>query len=287
VSLSLDPAFSVLKDHYVVGWKNIKGEKWVGTSHGYGCDQPAVGTSNGAGPGNMQMFMLSPDGVVLHCLPGFWHPEDLEHELQMGRVLHRLWKSKSSTKAKRNMFKRIQLQTMRNLPRAMVTRSGWQGFDAANERNRLKMLKKGMTRDTFFYKDGKPTRIKPTSTVVHERMAARPFVRFSRFDTAKFVDYGRKYYDNNKRVDKSGVAFGGSKGYLASQKRMKDRAAKRAEKKRKVDEYYGKKPKGQKSKSKPKASMTGKRAYKAKWPQKKGKKKRPTSRPTSRPTRKR
>ena len=88
-----------------------------------------------------------------------------------------------------------------------------------------------------------------TSTVVHERMAARPFVRFSRFDTAMFVDYGRKYYDNNQRVD----------------------------------EYYGKKPKEQKSK----ASMTGKRAYKAKRPQEKGKKKRPTSRPTSRPTRKR
>ncbi len=247
MSLSLDPAFSVLKDHYVVGWKNINGKKWVGTS--YGCDQPAVGMTNGAGPGNMQMFMLSPDGIVLHCLPGFWHPEDLEHELQMGRVLHRLWKSKSSTKAKRTMFKRIQLQTMRNLPRAMVTRSGWQGFDAANERNRLKMLKTGRTRDTFFYKDGKPTRFKPTSTVVHERMAARPFVRFSRFDTAMFVDYGRKYYDNNQRVD----------------------------------EYYGKKPKEQKSK----ASMTGKRAYKAKRPQEKGKKKRPTSRPTSRPTRKR
>ena len=43
--------------------------------------QCAVGTTNGAGGHNVQIFVLSPDGVVLHALPGFWHPEDLVREL--------------------------------------------------------------------------------------------------------------------------------------------------------------------------------------------------------------
>lgn len=117
-----------------------------------------------------------------------------------------------------------------------------------------------------FYKDGKPGKIKPLTTLVHERMMEQPFVKFRRFDTEEFIDYGRRYYDNNKRVDDSGVKFG-SKGYMASQKRMKERAKKRAAVKKKVDEYYGKKPKedknkgrmkGKDMKSTPKKDMQGK-----------------------------
>ena len=126
----------------------------------------------------------------------------------------------------------------------MVARSGWQGFDALNEKNRVKM---GMKRDTFYYdKNGKAGRIKPTSTLMHERMAKRPFVRFSRFDTETYIDYGRPYYDNNAKIEGSGVNFGGSAGHLKSQKRMADRKKMRMAKKAKVDEYYGKKPKSTK-----------------------------------------
>ena len=255
MSLSQEPAFSTLKKHFVVGWKNNQREDYVGTSHGYTCEQAAVGTTNGAGPRNMQTFVLSPDGVVLHCLPGFWHPEDLAHELEMSRTLYRLWKDKRSVKQKKEMFTRIQMMSIRRQPRALVQRSGWQGFDKLNESNRIKM---GAKRDTFVYdQNGKPTRIKPTSTLVHERMAKRPFVRFSRFDTAVFADYGRPYYDNNMRVDGAGVNFGGSTGALESQKRMADRKKVREAKKRKVDAYYGKKPKVAKGKKKSKKSRTG------------------------------
>ena len=86
MSLPQEPTFSLLKDHFVVGWKNIDREDFVGSSHGYTCAQKAVGTTNGAGPRNTQMFVLSSDGVVLHCLPGFWHPEDLAHELRFART---------------------------------------------------------------------------------------------------------------------------------------------------------------------------------------------------------
>ena len=226
----------MLKEHYVVGWKNIRNEDFVGNSHGYECSDTAVGTTNGAGPRNMQMYMLSSDGVVLHCLPGFWHPEDLAHELRLGRELHRLWKDKRSTKNKRKMFERLQTTSMRSQSKGMRSRSGWQGFDAKNERDRLKMLAPGEQRDTFYYEDGKPAGLKPLSVVVHERMLARPFLRIDKFDTEAFIDYGRPYYDNNR----GGVNLNGTQGYMESQKRMAERRRLREEKKRKVDEYYGK-----------------------------------------------
>ena len=239
MSLSQEPVLSLLKEHFVVGWKNIRGEDFVGASHGYECTDTAVGTTNGAGPRNTQMYMLSPDGVVLHCLPGFWHPEDLAHELRLGRELYRLWKDKRTKQDKRAMFERLQRVSMRSQSAGMRARSGWQGFDSQNERQRLVMLEPGQQRDTFYYQDGKPERLKPLSVVVHERMIERPFLRIDKFDTEAFIDYGRPYYDNNG----GGVSLNGTKGYMESQKRMAERRRLREEKKRKIDGYYGKKPK--------------------------------------------
>lgn len=239
MSLSVEPAISTLEKHFVVGWKNNKGEKYVGSSHGYTCDQPAVGTTNGAGPRNMQTFVLAHDGTVLHCLPGFWHPEDLAHELNMARTLYRLWKDPRPRKEKRKMFSRIQLRTMADQPSAMRARSSWQGFDAQNEKRRMeKLAKRRKKRDTWVYDEkGRAKSLKPTCQVVRERMAKRPLRHFARFDIEDFVDYGRPYYDNNARVDGVGVNFAGSDGAMASQKRMRDRkkareAAKRAKKER-------------------------------------------------------
>jgi hypothetical protein len=229
--------FSLLKDKFVVGWKNIQREDYVGSSHGYTCSESAVGTTNGAGPRNTQTFVLSSDGVVLHCLPGFWHHDDLAYELELARVLHRLWKDARPTADKRAMFARMHLRAIRVQPAAMLARSGWQGFDAQHERKRLESGQ----RDTFYYQDGKPTTLKPLSVVLHERMAARPFVAYRKFDTEGFIDYGRPYYDNNAGVAGRGVSFG-SKGYMASQKRMAERNKKRAEEKARVAAYYGKKP---------------------------------------------
>ena len=73
MSLPKEPVFSKLQSDFVVGWRNIIAADSVGESFGYTCDQPAVGTTNGAGPHNVQLFVLSPDLTVLHALPGFWH----------------------------------------------------------------------------------------------------------------------------------------------------------------------------------------------------------------------
>lgn len=202
--------FSLLKSSFVVGWKNIIQKKYVGESNGYTCTQTSVGTTNGAGPHNVQLFMLSPDGVVLHCLPGFWHPKDLASELRFAQRLLKLWQDPSKTRVEKGrLFAELQLAELKNQSRAMHARSGWQGFDAKNERKRLSQGKK---RDTFrvdvtgkyvLNKKGVPM-MKGTNVVAHERMAKRPFVPFARFDVYAFVDYGRRYYDNNKKVDGKG-----------------------------------------------------------------------------------
>ncbi len=229
MSLSSDQVLKVLKRDFVVGWKNIAREDYVGSSHGYTCDDTAVGTTNGAGPRNMQMFVLSRGGVVVHCLPGFWHPDDLVTELQHAKLLHRLWIDDRQKSGKKKMFARMQLSAIRSHSDLMTARSGWQGFDAANERERLKHG----PRDTFYMVNGKPKGMKPLNVLIHERMAKRPFVSFKKFDTEEFIDYGRPYYDNNG----GGVDFRGSKGYLESQKRMAERRKIREEKRRKAEEY--------------------------------------------------
>lgn len=213
VSLPQEPVFSLLKTKFVVGWKNIIKQRYVGESHGYTCDGIAVGTTNGAGPHNVQTFVISTDGVVLHALPGFWHPEDLARELRFALVLREVWRDQTLDRAtKDTLFTALQLAEIGKHPRAHTARSGWQGFDAKNE---MKRLEKGVQRDTFVRdqagqvqrcRKGRP-RLKSTNVIAHERMASRPFVPFARFDVAVFADYGRTYYDNNKKVNGVGVTF--------------------------------------------------------------------------------
>lgn len=202
----------MLKSDFVVGWRNIIRESYVGESHGYACDQTAVGTTNGAGPINTQLVVLAPDGTVLHMLPGFWHPDDLARELTLAKELLAVWTDAGrSADEKREEFRRMMLESLKTHPPEMTARSGWQGFDRKNE---LKRIAGGAERDTFLtHADG--TRVmkgdepvsKPINQLVHERMAERPFVAFDEFDIAAFADYGRVYYDNNKKVDGKGITF--------------------------------------------------------------------------------
>ena len=177
--------FSQLKSDWIVGWKNIITQKYVGESHGYTCEQTAVGTTNGAGPRNIQLFMLSPDGVVLHCMPGFWHPDDLARELKLGQRLLKVWQDSTHTLAeKKALFTKMQLAELASHSPETNARSRWQGFDAKNE---LKRTQKGIKRDTMVLdasgqpvlnRKGKP-QMKGTDVLVHERMAQRAFLGFS------------------------------------------------------------------------------------------------------------
>ncbi len=212
VSLPREPVFSLLKSDFVVGWKNIIKEKYVGESHGYSCDGIAVGTTNGAGPHNVQIFVISQDGVVLHALAGFWHPEDLARELRFALDIRKVWTDKSIDRATKNdIFSAMQLAEINNHPKKMVLRSSWQGFDGKNE---VKRAAKGIDRDTFVRNaDGViltqkgRKKLKTLNVLAHERMASRPFVLFEKFDIFEFADYGRTYYDNNKKVNCVGTTL--------------------------------------------------------------------------------
>ncbi len=201
----------MLQSDFVVGWKNIYREDFVGYSNAYKRTQTSVGTTNGAGPHNVQIFVLSPDLVVLHALPGFWHPDDLARELRFAKVLAQLWEDDNrSREDKDDMYRRLQLAEVRRHPPETFARSTWQGFDSRIE---IQKLKRG-ERDTFLLAaNGTPmtSKMKPINMLVHERMAERPFVPYKDFDTEEFVDYGNLHYDLNARVDGKGKEIPGQR----------------------------------------------------------------------------
>ena len=153
MSLPKKQVLSLLKNEWVVGWKNIEKENYVGRSFGYSKEQTSIGTTNGAGPTNIQLFMLSPDLVVMHALPGFWHPDDLARELRFGKKMLALWQDEKLDRAEKDRrFCSMQLAELKDHPLAMYERSGWQDFDMNTERARYKS---GQMRDTFLcYADG-------------------------------------------------------------------------------------------------------------------------------------
>ena len=194
MTLPNSEVLEVLQDEFVVGWRNIQAEEFVGNSHGYKKTQTAVGTTNGAGGRNVQLFVLASDQTVLHVLPGFWHAEDLLTELRFATQLHRLWEDQSLDREQKDRMAKIMRGShVRGFSPHTLARSGWQHFDQNEELERYR----GEPRDTITLdEEGKPV-IKPVCHVVHDRMESRVFKSFEAFDTEAFVDYGRPYYDNN------------------------------------------------------------------------------------------
>ena len=155
----------------------------------------AAYTTNGAGPHNVQLFMLAADGTVLHCLPGFWETHDLAHEIRFAEELQKVWLDRSLSRAEKDAkFKQMNLNHIEGHSQEMVARSQMQGFDKKFEDKRAAVsdcLVPG--------KDGRD-HFKTTDRIIHERMAARPFVAYDQFDVAKFSDYGRPKYDKKKGI---------------------------------------------------------------------------------------
>lgn len=203
----------MLQSDFVLGWKNIRREDYVGYSSGYSPAQHSVGTTNGAGPRNTQLVVMTPDLVVLHALPGFWHPEDLARELRFAQQIDLLWGDQGkSRETKERMFKRMHRREVYTQSAETYARSTWQGFDARVEQSRLRTeYRDTVLRDQggapVLGDNGMP-RMKPINVLVHERMAARPFKTWSEFDIEEFVDYGKLHYDNN-RFEKSRREFAG------------------------------------------------------------------------------
>lgn len=180
MSLSEDPAFTRLQNRFVCGYRDITGEPWAGRSGIHNPDGNAFRTTNGAGPHNVQLFVLAPDGTVLTCLPGYWNAQDLTHELDLAEELLAVHNDASLTsRQKAARFTELHL----NHPHSWATtrRSRMQGFDRKFEARR-----------------GSPDASKTTDALMHERMARRPFLAYTDFDTAAYSDYGRPKYDKHE-----------------------------------------------------------------------------------------
>lgn len=177
MSLSEDPAFARLQSRFVCGYRDITGLPYAGRSGIHLPGGNAFRTTNGAGPHNVQLFVLAPDGTVLTCLPGYWSPQDLVHELDLAEELLALHRSSHPDKARRF----AELHTTHAHSWAMTRRSRMQSFDRKFEARR-----------------GSPDQFKTTDVLMHERMATRPFLSYRAFDVATFADYGRPKYDKHE-----------------------------------------------------------------------------------------
>ena len=200
MSLSSDPVFSKLRSGYVCGYRDISDQKYAGRSGQHAPDGQAFLARNGAGPHNIQLFILAPDGTVLHCLPGYWDPRDLAEELVLAEQINLIYQRPDlSTAQKAALFRSRQLSHIQSHSAQMAGRSQMESFDMKFEaRHRPR------TSDTIkslrYGKDGRPTKdsFKTTDVILHERMARRPFVPYEQFDVATFSDYGRPKYDKKE-----------------------------------------------------------------------------------------
>lgn len=181
-----------LRAKYACGYRDVSAESYCGQSRAYAPDQGAVSTTNGAGPHNMQLFVLAADGTVLTCLPGYWDPRDLAYELSFAEELNAIWTNPAlTTGEKRAKFVEKHLAHVGAHPKEMAKRSPMQGFDKKFE------LKRAETSDCVLGDD----QVKTTDRIFHERMAKQPFVAYETFDVVAFSDYGRPYYDKKKAVE--------------------------------------------------------------------------------------
>jgi hypothetical protein len=149
------------------------------------------------------MFVLSPDGTVLTCLPGYWAPQDLTAELALAQELNKVWQDPSLSRDQKNrLFYQMHMQHIGQHSFAMVKRSKMQGFDQKYEA-KFRLATSDTIRDRSLITDPNAKMLpqqafKTTDEIFHERMAQRPFVRYQDFDVAAFADYGRPKYDKHE-----------------------------------------------------------------------------------------
>jgi hypothetical protein len=204
VSLSSESVISYLKDNFVCGTRDITNEPYCGMSGRHEVWGNAVNTTNGAGPHNIQIFVLNPDGTVLHCLPGYWNSEDLITELNFAQKVNSLYTSTMPEADKKQRYTQMHLAHIKEHSRAMVGRSHMQGFDQMYEAKKklnttdtianMAEVKTALAAGTRIPDDA----FKTTDEIMHERVAKQAFVPYSQFDVVSFSDYGKPKYDKNE-----------------------------------------------------------------------------------------
>ena len=184
---------SELNRDFACGFGDISGSPLAGGSNKYNPDQDAVVTTNGAGAHNVQMFIMAPDGTVLHCLPGYWDPKDMLTELQLARDLDAVWESNLPLAEKQKRFTQMHLQHIESHSEDMIARSQLQHFDRGQAISALAKLtgESASTPDWTANKDASLT----TDYLLHRELASQPFVNVRDFNLATLVDFGNSWYD--------------------------------------------------------------------------------------------
>ncbi len=206
MSLSQQPVFNLLKQDFVCGYKDIENKRYAGSSRKHSPSGEAVDTTNGAGPHNIQIFVMDPDGTVLTCLPGYWCSQDLASELEFAKQLGAVYRDTTLTVADRNTrFTEMQLNHLKAHSKAERKRSEMQHFDVAYEKDKRFLTSDVFNRTVINPRTLNPnlsnlpeSAIKTCDVIMHQRMATRPFIPYEEFDVAAFSDYGRPMYDRHE-----------------------------------------------------------------------------------------
>ncbi|MBX9689106.1 MAG: hypothetical protein K2X27_20525 [Candidatus Obscuribacterales bacterium] len=208
MSLSKEPAFSTLRNRFVCGYRDISDQPYCGNSGVHTVTSNAIETTNGAGPHNIQLFVMDPDGTVLHCLPGYWNPQDLVGELDLAERLDSVYRERSlSPEQKRAQFASMHIDHFKHHSKELVARSHMQDFDRKHELSRpfSDTLRSAPNFHAVSWQEGGDDLVKTTDEIMHERMSQRPFFAYNNFDTGRFSDYGTHFYDKHEdSLDENG-----------------------------------------------------------------------------------
>ena len=207
MTLSSADVRRVLNRQFVCGWQNITGKTpYAGKSNTHRPTNPARQVNNCSGHHNIQMFFMTSGGRVIHCLPGYWSTKHFLHEVEFVLKLARLYNAKSLSAAERNE-KYLDLHLTHAYTHAddLQRSSELQGFDKLH----VKKNTKDFQRREGFVRSG----LKTADQVIHERMAARPFVPLEKFDVASYINLGRKQYKYNYGLKKGSKKGRGKKGH--------------------------------------------------------------------------
>lgn len=188
MTLSHQPVIDLLNKHFACAFKNIKGKTaYAGSSNSHMPTNPAIEVSNCAGHHNVQMFFMTSDGRVLHCLPGYWNPRHFTHEAELALELGKLFYKKELSAADRNaQYLDLHLRHALEHPKELRDASHLTGFDKKDLEHRKE--------SDFKRQEGFVGGLKTPDQIIHERLAERPFLPFASIDVASFIDMGLKRY---------------------------------------------------------------------------------------------
>lgn len=180
----------------------------------------AVDTTNGAGPHNIQIFMLAADGTVLNVLPGYWNPKDLVIEMNLAAQLNKVWLDKSFTRAEKDrIFQDMHIAHTLEHPPDMVLRSRMQSFDIEYESRKAHsdaVRAPQVVQSWHAAGLHAPAQaFKTTDVLMHDRMAQHGFQNYENFDVARFCDYGQPRYDKHEDYIDAKGAFNHEKAAYA------------------------------------------------------------------------